>query len=667
MILGNGFKWILIRIRFYARHQDTGCPRLWQHSPRPIRTQQRGLQTSSITPKMDEVGLLDPRGPLMIENHKYVYTPLDTSPDSIRLLRLHPSRDSNSPIQCTLIPANLQNAPSYIALSYAWGSNASRQYSVQIEDGSLSITSSLKHALQRLRLEEGELLMWIDAICINQKDISERNVQTANMRAIYQNADSVAVWLGTQYNESREALKLARDVLSCSSSQEIQNLLAKREDDLISLVRLLRRQYWWRIWVVQEVTCGRRSTIYCGDDEIEWKALDRVCDIFKEHEVFLLKLFYKNHSYVRTLIAGGPKSLQLSRYSPGNTVPPLLELLTSHKGKKSTDPKDKVFALVGISSSRHTFGKIDYSNSMKEVYSHTARHIISNTNRLEVICLKQHDVPEYNLPSWAPNWTRAPSSTATLVGLHHREPPFKASGDTTATVAFLAAGDVLKVTGTVIDTVKDVSRRFLKKSSPSDPVPPLRAFLSWWKVFVQSRSDSLPDQAVFARAISCGNWDFDDEDGYATKLDAMFALSEELLSEEDTHISGPPSRVSTYPITRSTTMSESVTSLLDEEIDEDDVYSGEKEQVATILSASVTMNKRRLIISETGLVGLGLWNAEVGDLICVLLGCNFPVLLRKSGVHYVLVGEAYIDGIMNGEALQGLQDGRYGLESFEIH
>lgn len=508
--------------------------------------------------------------------------------------------------------------------------------------------------------------MWIDAICINQNDIPERNIQTANMRAIYKNAESVAVSLGAQSNKSREALKLTRDVLSCSSSQEIQNLLADQKEDVISLVRLLRRQYWWRIWVVQEVTCGRRSTIYCGDDEIEWEALDRVCDIFKENEHFLNKLFYKNHSYVRTLIAGGPKSLQLSRYSPTNTTPPLLELLTTHKGKKSTDPKDKVFALVGISRSRDTFGKIDYSKSIREVYSHTAHHIISTTNRLEVICLKQHDVPEYNLPSWAPNWTRSPSSTATLVGLHHREPPFRASGDTEAITDFLSDGYVLKVTGTVIDTVKVVSRRFLKKSAPSDPVPPLRAFLNWWKVFLASRSDSLPDQAVFARVISCGSWQFDDEEEYSLKLSSIFSLSEELLSEEDTSMSNPPSRASTHPISRASTMSGSVTSLLEEENDDENNYSGEKEQVATILSASVTMNKRRLVISETGLVGLGMWNAEVGDLICVLLGCKFPVLLRKIGDQYVLVGEVYIDGIMDGEVLKGLNDGRYSLKSFEI-
>ena len=62
----------------------------------------------------------------------------------------------------------------------------------------MSVTPNLKHALQRLRHGTEELVLWVDAICINQDDIPERNAQTANMRAIYQSSESVAVWLGLE-------------------------------------------------------------------------------------------------------------------------------------------------------------------------------------------------------------------------------------------------------------------------------------------------------------------------------------------------------------------------------------------------------------------------------------------------------------------------------------
>jgi len=135
---------------------------------------------------------------------KYNYTPLDTSRDSIRLLRLLPTKDSTAPIQCEIFRAALDTAPPYVALSYAWGDRAGTQ-AIFIGDEVVSVTPNLKHALQRLRHGTEELVLWVDAICINQDDIPERNAQTANMKAIYQNSQSVAVWLGLENSHGLES------------------------------------------------------------------------------------------------------------------------------------------------------------------------------------------------------------------------------------------------------------------------------------------------------------------------------------------------------------------------------------------------------------------------------------------------------------------------------
>ena len=301
-----------------------------QHQTRePHRLSMATSRTSSQT----RYSLRNSQGAVL---GRYTYAPL--AADTIRLFRLHPAGHEEVPLRCTLLHTNLQGAPPYVALSYAWGSQTSKHtLHVNPHDpgesaSTLVITASLFHALQRLRRDDEDVLLWVDAVCIDQNNLAERNVQTANMRRIYQKAESVAVWLGLEYNESAEALHLVRDLISAykSSLDQMNNLLLDEEDRLRALVRLFRRQYWWRIWVIQEVTCGRRSTVYCGEEEIIWTHLERVCDIFKEHETVLRQIFYKNLSYVRTLIAGGPKGLQLSRYSPGMTTPPLLELLTSH-------------------------------------------------------------------------------------------------------------------------------------------------------------------------------------------------------------------------------------------------------------------------------------------------------------------------------------------------
>jgi hypothetical protein len=385
---------------------------------------------------------------------KYQYTPLDPKPNSIRLLRLFHAPDPSYPIRCSLFNTTLSSAPPYIALSYSWGDKSGSQ-PIIVYSKTLSVTPNLKHALKRLRPKSGEpeLVLWVDAICINQEDIPERNIQTANMRAIYQHASSVTVWLGSESNKSKGAMQISRDLNACSSPEAVKELVQdpQRIGQLEALVVLFRRQYWWRIWVIQEVSAASSAVVYCGEETISWTALDKVCDILKGELDYLHSLFYKSPSYVRTLTFGGPRGLQLSRYSPGVSAPPLLELLLSHKSKKSTDPKDKVYALVGISSSRHTFGLIDYSRSLRDIYTHTARHIITTSKKLDVICVKQHDINSEDFPSWAPDWTRpgrwGPHSGGPIIGLHHREPQFTASGTTLADVQFLKDGYVLRTKG----------------------------------------------------------------------------------------------------------------------------------------------------------------------------------------------------------------------------
>jgi hypothetical protein len=201
---------------------------------------------------------------------------------------------------------------------------------------------------------------------------------------------------------------------------------------------------------------------------------------------------------------------------------------------------------------------------------------------------------------------------------------------------------------------------FKKRGPPSDVAPLLEVFHDWWNLFVSTtNSNSLPVQKSFAKAISCGNWDFEDEEIYSSKLENIFALSDEVLSNSDILRLDPPSR-------SSTNLSNSTASLDDEETTDEP----EKAQLSTILSAGLTMNRRRMFISNEKDMGLAPWDAEQGDIICVLLGCRFPVVLRPRGPsdnYYVLVGEAYIEGFMDGEAILGLEEGYFELNTFEIH
>jgi hypothetical protein len=175
---------------------------------------------------------------------KYNYNPLDTTQNSIRLLRLKAAEDPSWPLRCSLFHTSLSEAPPYVALSYCWGERTNSQF-VFIENEVLSVTPNLKHALQRLRPSSGEdLVLWVDAICINQSDIPERSIQTSKMRSIYQNAESVAIWLGLENNKSWLAIQFARDLAACRNEEAsalVQDPASK--DYLEALVVLFRRQY----------------------------------------------------------------------------------------------------------------------------------------------------------------------------------------------------------------------------------------------------------------------------------------------------------------------------------------------------------------------------------------------------------------------------------------
>lgn len=545
----------------------------------------------------------------------------------------------------------------------------------------LPVTQNLWRALQRLRPSDGKaVVIWADAVCINQKDVVERGEQIGMMRGIYAGAGGVVVWVGLGVRQSELGIGFARKLNLCLSSpaksggelderdkERVRKLVRDpgSVEGLKSLVSLFRRQYWWRIWVIQEVAVARKAVVYCGSESISWEDLDRVCEVLKEEIGYLEDLFWKSPSCVRTLTYGGPRGLQLSRYSPNVEAPPLLELLLSHKSKKSTDPRDKVFALIGISSSRNKFGGIDYEKDIKDVFAHTARHIIKDSGRLDVICVKQQDFTMEGLPSWAPDWSRPPPNAGPLmVGLHHRVPGFEAAGKTMARFEFLGGkGNILKARGIKIDVIKSVGIPFRQKGAPKNIHTALHILEDWWKLFSSQFPDSneRSKKAVFCRAISCGTWIFEEEDMvYEERLRGIFELTESLLVEEDEGLK--------LDSQSSTSLGDSVSSLAEEgEGPEKNEGVDDKEQLSVAINASITMNRRRLYVSQSGLVGLGPWDAVEGDVIVILLGCKFPVILREVEGHWVLVGEAYVDGYMYGEAVVGLQEGKLLEEVFEIH
>ncbi|KUI68532.1 Heterokaryon incompatibility protein 6, OR allele [Cytospora mali] len=124
------------------------------------------------------------------------YQPLNTYLNEIRLLSLQPSKNIDGPIACSLSTISLDDKPLFEALSYVWG-GATATADIFVDGVAFSATTNLHDALKHIRPRTGDpRIMWIDAICINQNDDSERNHQVPLMQRIYSGAAAAVVWLG---------------------------------------------------------------------------------------------------------------------------------------------------------------------------------------------------------------------------------------------------------------------------------------------------------------------------------------------------------------------------------------------------------------------------------------------------------------------------------------
>jgi hypothetical protein len=184
------------------------------------------------------------------------YSPLSEH-GNIRLVRLLPHNDEKAPIQCQLFEYPLQELSQqpthlYEALSYVWGSEEDKQpIYIQSSGGKsdnssagnircLRVTTNLHAALSHIRDRFFDRVLWIDAICINQKDNEEKGQQVQSMAKIYASANRVVVWLGEAASDTDGAFEVL-----CHATAEGSIDPPSRQ----SVTALLKRPWFQRIWV----------------------------------------------------------------------------------------------------------------------------------------------------------------------------------------------------------------------------------------------------------------------------------------------------------------------------------------------------------------------------------------------------------------------------------
>ncbi|RBR25721.1 uncharacterized protein FIESC28_01474 [Fusarium coffeatum] len=278
------------------------------------------------------------------------YEPLNADRDCTRLLRIEVAKDGDR-IVCTLFTVAFGDRPKFDALSYMWGDGKAER-SITVNGVDYGVRQNLWDALHYLRKHVPNTDYWIDAICINQKDVDERNGQVRMMHHIYSRAQTVVVWLGKSYAEYETALPdlkaLQHQIPSSQSAAPGEPADAARNSPAErSLARkLYSDNYWKRLWIIQEIAQAQKIKVCFGNSATEWK---------------LFTHFMIMHNFG----SDGPIRLERQReekYSGSNT---LLELLRRHRDAECQDRKDKVYGLVGMTSDARGF-LIDYKKSSFE-------------------------------------------------------------------------------------------------------------------------------------------------------------------------------------------------------------------------------------------------------------------------------------------------------------
>lgn len=321
----------------------------------------------------------------------YEYRPLNAQTRSIRLLRLRKGGGTTrieGEIFHTVISDH--NTIPYEALSYTWG-NVELTYSIEVENQRLWITENLYSALQCLRGDQDRIL-WIDAICINQSDKEERSQQVLEMSKIFGSARTVIFWLGRPtaeaivFLESLDQLQAnivalsqegvvtdntSRKELWLSLQQTLKSQNSNRLDaHLDGLKVLLKRPWFERVWILQEVF-NARSAIICSG------SLSVSADIFALSPSLL---GFNPNLQVQSVLDMMPGCAETnSQYN--HSKDDLINLLTRFRASKATDKRDLIFALLGMSSEPldHTLLRPDYTKSFQEVVANTIRYWFEST------------------------------------------------------------------------------------------------------------------------------------------------------------------------------------------------------------------------------------------------------------------------------------------------
>ncbi|KAH9877994.1 hypothetical protein J1614_003211 [Plenodomus biglobosus] len=610
----------------------------------------------------------------------YRYLPLPTNVPTIRLLEILPLGQSGE-FACRLKHVSLQEEPDYTSLSYCWGTPEGTISVACVDDQGqqtkLLITATLHSFLRQVMTEidnsSTRLALWVDALCINQADLEEKNSQIAMMHEIYQRARHVIVWLGDGIEEGSKAMDI---IPRLAAVEEQANLLKEdpnftvggREpmsvrlglprdgaDEYMALSALFRNPWFARVWIIQEVAMATHVIVKCGSRSVSWDDFVRAFYVLHSLNMIMPDPARYAQSVIRTLGIIDARASRLAGHDR-DTLGTLLRCRSS----LATNPRDKVFGVLGLTTDAHTLDfRPDYKSEVHEAYTDIAFAIIKLEGSLDVLGVPRGTGPSAAplLPSWAPDWSTWASTSA----LNRRDRPANCPGDdevlirnasgATKPTASLREGRLLELEGYACDEISEVGDLLHSEDELMDYnvwlVDGIKFYkqntqtLLNWETMAQARNKGLTYQPTgepiidaYWHIITAG-WQVADEDKLST---AQF------VKWDSYH--RPGARLRRRMGSLGTTSAYAwLTFVLNcgMQLVRPPPNSG--------FDRSVSMaSNRRLVRSKSGYLGLAPAETRVGDAIALVKGAGSPLVVRAAGERrWELVGESYVHGMMNGE------------------
>ena len=648
---------------------------------RPQRTEvvSKGIKREypcDPTPELPKVVIHDD------ENYRpaSVYQPL--AEGEFRILKLAPGKKDDKTISCSFVTASVDRLMEYEAISYLWGVPGQRSMEIYLADPQgksypIFIRSHLYEALKFLRHPSKFRYFWVDALCINHgnSDKVEKNKLIAMKRFVFRNAENLCFWLGED-ESSKTALRFIPRILDLTG---IDSLVRDEStvDDWIAFIALLKNPVFSRLWLVQEVAVAQNVTLHCGQPAIHYGDLVDAVATFRSFRNQISLMLRSKGRNARELSARrvimAESFIEISANSLRITTTPnkeqkthrllSLEALVSHLSSlDSTNPLDRIYSVLAIAKDGPKLDEktltpisqqdgipleIDYKADFVDVYQNFVIRAIQSSQSLDIICRYWAGAVE-NLPSWVrPIQLLQPAldgnvsertEADSLVGLpDHND--YHASRGTRAKFYVKdqasVANDkskVLCVHGIQVDTIAKLGPR------ASEGII-LYEWLALAGCVTQGLQFNVPEE--FWRTLVA------DRGPNGTMAPSWYA------------------RAFRYCLQHLTATGDINTNRL---------ISSEEDESSLVVSflnrvQGVIWNRKFLVSEKNGWFGLGPMATIETDIICVLYGCSVPVILRPMHTedwepYFLLVGECYVHGIMDGEIIEAAN--RYGEDVFNL-